>query len=165
MEKSKKNGTQFLLRMTGGEAVQLEAIARKLGVTKSEVLRLSLSSQASLKSQKTDTDSAVISEALGAVSARVKAIDDRLQNLESLLSSAVDLLLSVSRNTQPAQRQTEPQQKHENAHDTQKPASPSWADYSKKHYKSSPIMSDEEWSDFLKKHYTDKFGHPPDLTT
>ena len=165
MEKNAKKQTQFLLRLTPGDAIQLEAIACRLGVSKSDVLRLSLSSQNSLKSSKTDTSNAVMSEALDAVASRIKALDDRLQGMESLLSGAVDLLLSLSRtaqqNAQSAPRQPEPVQVEK----AQPAAGPKWSDYTKKNYKTSPIMSDAEWAEFLKKRYTEQHGFPPDLST
>lgn len=161
MKTSKKSGTQFLLRMSDGEAVQLLAIARKLGITKSQVLRLSLSSENSLQPSKSDAGS----DALDAIILRMSALDERLQRMEALLSGTVDLLLSMSRtaqqNTQSARHQPEPVQVEK----TQTAHGPKWSDYTKKNYKTSPIMSDAEWSEFLKKRYTEQHGFPPDLST
>lgn len=169
MEKNAKKQTQFLLRLTPGDAIQLEAIACRLGVSKSDVLRLSLSSQNSLKSSKTDTSNAVMSEALDAVASRIKALDDRLQGMESLLSGAVDLLLSLSRtaqqNAQSAPRHPEPPQSEKTQAAQPAQAGSKWSDYTKKNYKTSPIMSDAEWAEFLKKRYTEQHGFPPDLST
>lgn len=165
MKASKKSGTQFLLRMSDGEAIQLNAIARKLGITKSQVLRLSLSSENSLKPSKTDAGNAASSEAVDTIFLRMGALDERLKRMETLLSGTVDLLLSMSRtaqqNTQSAPRQAEPVQ----AEKAQPAAGPKWSDYTRKNYKTSPIMSDREWLEFLKKRYTEQHGFPPDLST
>lgn len=161
MKKSSDKQVRFGVRLSAGEVIQLEAIARHLGITKSEVLRLSLSAQSGLKDQKPGTDSAAMSKALDAVSLKVQAVDDRLHNLESLLGSAVDLLLSVSRNTQPPEfRRNEQTPPASQIH-----ATPKWSDYIKKNFKTSPVMSDQAWSDFLKKRYEETYGHPPDLST
>lgn len=165
MKKSPDKHVRFGVRLSPGDAVQLEAMAQHLGISKSEVLRLSLSSQNSLKPSKSDAGNAAVSEALDAVGLRIKALDDRLQSMESLLSSAVDLLLSVSRsaqqNTPPAPRHPEPPQVEK----TQTAHGPKWSDYTRKNYKTSPIMSDAEWAEFLKKRYTEQHGFPPDLST
>lgn len=165
MKKSSDKQVKFGVRLSPGEVIQLEAIARKLGITKSEVLRLSLSSQASLNPPKPDADNEVISEALDAVSTRVKALDDRLHNLESLLGSAVDLLLSMSRNSQPPQHNTSPQPQTGSAQEKPQPALPAWSAYRKKYPKLSPVMSEMDWAEFLKKRYTDEYGTEPDLAT
>lgn len=169
MKKSPDKHVRFGVRLSPGDAVQLEAMAQHLGISKSDVMRLSLSSQNSLKPSKSDAGNAVVSEALDAVGLRVKALDERLQGMESLLSSAVDLLLSVSRsaqqNTPPAPRHPEPPQGEKTQAAQPAPAGPRWSDYVKKNYKTSPIMSDADWAEFLKKRYTEQHGFPPDLST
>lgn len=165
MEKNAKKQTQFLLRLTPGDAIQLEAIACRLGITKSQVLRLSLAPSNAHKNPKSDKEMAALADTLDAIFLRMSALDARLQNMESLMSGTVDLLLSMSQtaqqNTQPAPRQPEPVRVEK----TQTPAGPKWSDYTKKNYKTSPIMSDGEWKEFLKKRYTEQHGFPPDLST
>lgn len=168
MKKSAEKQTRFELRLSPGDAVQLEAMARHLGVSKSEVLRLSLSSKNSLKPS-SDAGNAVISEALDAVVLRIKGLDERLQGMESLLSSAVDLLLSVSRsaqqNAQPAPRHPEPPQGEKTQAAQPAPAVPRWSEYVKKNYKTNPVMTDAAWIEFLSKRYREQHGFPPDLST
>lgn len=165
MKKSPDKHVRFGVRLSPGDAVQLEAMARHLGISKSEVMRLSLSSENSLKPSKTDVGNAAASEAMDAIFLRMSALDARLQNMESLMSGTVDLLLSMSQtaqqNTQPAPRQPEPVRVEK----TQTPAGPKWSDYTRKNFKTSPILSDAEWADFLRKRYTEQHGFPPDLST
>lgn len=163
----------FGLRLSPGEAIQLDAISRSLRITKSDVLRLSLSSQSSLKPSSQGAGNEVIAEALDAVSGRIRTLDDRLEGVESMLSSAVDLLLSLSRNMKPddrhperhPERQPEPQTRPEPAKIAATPALPGWAAFQIKHFKISPIMSDEQWVDFLKGKYEKDFKQPPDLSS
>lgn len=165
MKKSPDKHVRFGVRLSPGDAIQLEAIACRLGITKSQVLRLSLSSENSLKPAKTDAGNAAASDALDAIFSRMSALDERLQNMQSLLSGAVDLLLSMSRtaqqNAQSAPRQPEPVPIEK----PQTPAGPKWSDYVRKNYKTSPIMSDADWAEFLKKRYAEQHGFPPDLST
>jgi hypothetical protein len=169
MKKSPDKQVRFGVRLSPGEAVQLEAMARHLGISKSDVLRLSLSSQNSLKPSKSDTSNAVVSEALDAVASRIKALDDRLQGMESLLSGAVDLLLSLSRtsqqNTSSTPRHPEPPQGEKTQVVQPASAGPKWSEYVKKNYKTNPVMSDAAWAEFLKTRYTEQHGFPPDLST
>lgn len=162
MKKSSDKHVRFGVRLSPGDAVQLEAMAQHLGISKSDVMRLSLSS-------KSDAGNAVVSEALDAVTSRIKALDERLQGLESLLSGAVDLLLSLSRtsqqNTPLAPREAVPPQGEKTQAAQPAPAGPKWSEYLKKNYKTNPVMSDAAWSEFLKKRYTEQHGFPPDLST
>ena len=159
----------FGLRLSPGEAIQLDAISRSLRITKSDVLRLSLSSQSSLKPSSQDAGNEVIAEALDAVSGRIRTLDDRLEGVESMLSSAVDLLLSLSRNMKTddrhPERQPEPQTRPEPAKIAATQALPGWAAFQVKHFKINPIMSDQQWVDFLKGKYEKDFKQPPDLSS
>ena len=161
MEKNAKKQTQFLLRLTPGDAIQLEAIACRLGITKSQVLRLSLAPSNAHKNPKSDKEMAALADTLDAIFSRLGALDARLQNVESLMGGAADLLLSMSRAAQqPAPRQAEPVQ----AEKAQPAAGLKWSDFARKHHKTSPIMSDGEWTEFLKKRYSEQYGFPPDLS-
>lgn len=162
MKKTHEKQTRFGVRLSPGEAIQLEAIARKLNISKSEVLRLSLSAEAGRKSTQTDAAGAVLSESLDAVSLRMRALDDRVKSMENLLGSAVDLLLSLSRNGQPSATQPAPEKTQTGKQAT---AAPSWAEYTRKNIKTNPIMSNESWLEFLKNRYTEQHGHPPDLSS
>lgn len=161
MSKTKHKHVRIGLRLTPGEATQLEAISHRLGVTKSDVLRLSLSARSSMESANPDAGLKAVSSALDAVLLRLDSVSDRLQNIETLQGNSVDLLLSVSRASQPSPSRGEPPTKPQN-----QPAGrgPAWSEYFKKNPKINPIMSDAAWLDFLKKRYQETHGHPPDLT-
>lgn len=164
MEKANKSWSQFLLRMSHGEAVQLDAIAHHLGITKSQVLRLSLSANNGMKPSKAEAGNAASSEILDAVYARINALDARLKSIESTLAGAVDLLLSISQNAQPSQ----PAQA---SAAEEKPASkvgkvpPTWSAYLVKYIRPNNFRTEEEWVEYLRGHYIKNIGFPPDMRT
>lgn len=164
MQKIKKSTTaktRFELRLSAADSMRLEAIAARLGIPKSDVLKLALSAEPHHKNGESDKQAAAIAEALDALTSRTRALDDRMKNLEGLLDSAVDLLLSISRTAQRDATPTPPK----NTPETTKQASPSWAEFQKKNPKLNPVMAQPEWLDFLRGRYEKTFGHPPDLSS
>lgn len=161
-EKSSAGKTRFELRLSPAEAVRLEAIATRLRISKSEVLRFALAAEPHRQNGDADKQAAAIGEALDALTSRARAVEDRLKNIESLMDSAVDLLLSISRSAQrgeaaPTSAKTPPEAAN--------PAGASWAEFLKKTPKLNPVMSEPDWLEFLRGRYEKVFGHPPDLSS
>lgn len=177
MDSKKSKTVDVHLRITPAEAVQLDAIARQLGITKSEVLRLSLSASGQRRAEEAGSESGrrlrAIAETGEAVFSRLGDLVTRVENVEAVASDMAALLLSISSNLaaapQSADRRNEgvtPAPTNQNSAAGGSPRTlPRWSEYVARHPKTNLVMSDADWLSFVRGRYEKQFGTPPDTTT
>lgn len=153
--------SRFELRLSHGEVQRLDAIAARLNITKSDVLRLALNPDFGRESTTQRPEIGVVAESLDAVNSRVAALDSSLKNIESLLDSALDLLIAMSRNSQSYNAQAVSEEPSGNPQNQSTPGLPTWQAWLLKNPKLNPVMSETQWHEFLRTRYEKEFGVPP----